>query len=630
MNPNEPQGDLYTTPTPEAPPKYKLDNDGHYIVRPPLIERLLSPQSLQWMMSVGGGMLVTGFVVWLWSTGLFDNPVIAAWVMGGAIAALIVAGIAIVKLTRYQLAGTGLTLLGAMAMPLQLWFYHAQGLINLNEGGHLWIPAAAFCLVYALIARVLRNSSFVYTFIGGVVATGMLFLADSSINQFWNLLPQVTFLVGLGWICVFAEKWFVESDSDFSRSKFGQPFLRAGTVTLLNGLSLLFLSQVAGIFFNEIEFNRYTFVQYAPSLMQQCWAVGLLSLTALGVAFGTPNQEKGVLSKSNKSHNLCGLGVWISICLFAMLNFTVTAGTMTLVSAVAVVGLLMILSSQSIKTALQNQERNASQSIARANTGRVLVICANVVAILFAMNRVFLNEPTLILTLVIGLQIVAAVTANLFSKSDGWKNGFIASAILLTVTGGLIINGIVPFTLITKLEFGTVLVGLVLLTIGHVSWVNEEKSSQGKSSQGTVSTSLWKRSLLSAGLWWGSLLTAAPLLTALFYYRYMDVIDVNRIAQFGHEIAVVASLLSLVAAGIMCRIRSTTIVGTTGLIVYLVSLLTMIPVPEKLQSISVIMMIGGAIFFTTAILLSVYRDRIIAIPQRFRQGEGVFQVLKWR
>lgn len=38
-----------------------------------------------------------------------------------------------------------MTLLACLLMPLNLWFYDAQGLITLREGGHLWIPAVVCC-----------------------------------------------------------------------------------------------------------------------------------------------------------------------------------------------------------------------------------------------------------------------------------------------------------------------------------------------------------------------------------------------------------------------------------------------------------------------------------------------------
>ena len=172
---------------------------------PWLIEQILSPQSLQWMMLSGGGLLVVGFVVWLWSIRVFENPLIASGLVGTVTLGLLGGGVAMVRFTRYQLAGRGIALLGAVALPLNLWLYDAQGLITLSDGGHLWIPAALICLIYGAVARVLRDSTFVYALVGGVVMTGMLFLADESIGRLWTLMPPVTFLVTIGWLATFAE-----------------------------------------------------------------------------------------------------------------------------------------------------------------------------------------------------------------------------------------------------------------------------------------------------------------------------------------------------------------------------------------------------------------------------------------
>jgi len=42
--------------------------------RASMIERLLSPRSLQVVMSAGGGVLVIGLAVWLWSCLLYTSP----------------------------------------------------------------------------------------------------------------------------------------------------------------------------------------------------------------------------------------------------------------------------------------------------------------------------------------------------------------------------------------------------------------------------------------------------------------------------------------------------------------------------------------------------------------------------
>jgi len=212
--------------------------------KPTLLERLLSQESLQKMMAAGGGLLVLGFVIWLWKIGLFANPLIVATIVGAATLGTMLAGVALRKLTRYELAGNGLTMLGALALPLNLWLYNAQGLITLSGGGQLWVPAAVCCGIYAIVGWIVRDARFVYALVGGVVLTGMLFLADVSIARFWYLLPQVTFLVSAGWVCCFAARQFPANNGPFSRDRFGRAFHRSGITLLAVGFILLLGGQV--------------------------------------------------------------------------------------------------------------------------------------------------------------------------------------------------------------------------------------------------------------------------------------------------------------------------------------------------------------------------------------------------
>jgi len=244
------------------------------------VERLLSPQSLQRMMACGGGLLVLGFVVWLWSIGIFENPMSMAAGIGTGTLAMLSLGIGLVKRTQYQLAGRGITLLAALALPLNLWFYDSQGLMTLANGGHLWIPAALCCGIYAAVAKVLRDSTFVYTFVGGVVMTGMLLLADQNVNHFWMLLPPTTFLIVTGWICIFSERFFSPSDGEFSQQKFGKAFWRSGAVVLSSGLMLLLGGQLSTLI------NTWLWQVQMPGIvvdpMQKAWAIGLLTGSCLG------------------------------------------------------------------------------------------------------------------------------------------------------------------------------------------------------------------------------------------------------------------------------------------------------------------------------------------------------------
>ena len=47
-------------------------------------------------------------------------------------------------------------------------------------------------------------------------------------------------------------------------------------------------------------------------------------------------------------------------------------------------------------------------------------------------------------------------------------------------------------------------------------------------------------------------------------------------------------------------------------------------------AIGVYMALGGGLVFAAGVLLSICRERLLAIPQRLKDRQGVFQVLTWR
>ena len=298
-------------------------------VKPGLIEQALSPQSLQWMMLSGGGLLVVGFVAWLWSVGLFENPIIISGIVGAATLGLLGGGVAMVRLTRYQLAGRGIALLGSVVLPLNLWLYDAQGLVTLANGGHLWIPAALFCLVYAAVARVLRDSMFVYALVGGVVMTGMLLLADQTVGHFWALMPPVTFLVVIGWLSAFADRLFVDDEGDFSRKNFGLAFHRAGLVVVTAGLTLLlgghFMAAKTFLFSGEL------WPLIASSHSQKLWALGVIAFSAAG--FGLQSTLR-----QNQFYRIPAvlLGVWLIPATMNLLAIEITVSHVAIAAALVV------------------------------------------------------------------------------------------------------------------------------------------------------------------------------------------------------------------------------------------------------------------------------------------------------
>ena len=100
--------------------------------------------------------------------------------------------------------------------------------------------------------------------------------------------------------------------------------------------------------------------------------------------------------------------------------------------------------------------------------------------------------------------------------------------------------------------------------------------------------------------------------------------------RYIHEVGGLVVALMLLGTGILSQIRSTTLSGAALLVTFVVSNILLIEFPDQLQQTSVLMMIGGGVFFSTAVLLSVYRERLMQLPERIKEGKGVFQILKWR
>ena len=66
------------------------------------------------------------------------------------------------------------------------------------------------------------------------------------------------------------------------------------------------------------------------------------------------------------------------------------------------------------------------------------------------------------------------------------------------------------------------------------------------------------------------------------------------------------------------------------LAIYLVTLVLYINMMKNMQTAAIWMTIGGGVIFGTGILLSVYRDRLLTLPDQVKRRKGIFKVLGWR
>jgi hypothetical protein len=305
-----------------------------------LLEVLLDPRSIQWLLAGGGALLVLGLLIWLWAEGIFQNKIFVAVLLGSGNAALLGCGWAIIRFTRHEIAGRALTLLACLVMPFNLWFYDAQGLITLSAGGHLWVPALVCCLLYAISARLLRDPTFVYVFAAGVAGTGLLMLADRDFQRFWEISAPSTLLVVLGFLGIHAERLFSADDGPFSRKRFGLASFLSGHVLLGAGLLLLLGAQLAGDWLFPMFRPLYELAGAGPPSVVTSAAGKLLALALVLVATYLYAYSDLVVRRSGVwIHVAVGTLLWAEVLVIRMFDWPIPLVEVVII-ALALTGLL--------------------------------------------------------------------------------------------------------------------------------------------------------------------------------------------------------------------------------------------------------------------------------------------------
>lgn len=235
----------FLDPPPSQPQKEKpADAPPRLPLAQRLMAALLDPRSIQWMMMLGGGLMVLGIIVWLISKGIFQNTLVVATALTLGALAVHAAGCFVVLKTRYKTAGQALAFLGCVLLPLNLWFYHTHGLMTLE--GNLWLGGVACCAIYVATLLLLRDPIFMYAIEGGITLTIVLLLASQGHITEAGYLSLV--LMALALISIHAERAFPTEDAPFDRQRFGLPIFWSGHAQLAAALITLLLSQIFTVF----------------------------------------------------------------------------------------------------------------------------------------------------------------------------------------------------------------------------------------------------------------------------------------------------------------------------------------------------------------------------------------------
>lgn len=319
-----------------------------------ILEILLDPRSIQWLLGSGGALMVVGLVILLWVNKFF-TPERLAIALGLANAGLLALGWLVIKRTRYQVAGKALTLLACLVMPLNLWYYHSNSLMTVD--GHLWVAGMVICGLYLASALALRDEMFVYIFSAGVTLTGLLVLADlpCSPQRFWEIALPASMLVCLGLLGIHAERAFPEAEGPFSRKRFGLAFFWSGHVVMAGGLLLLLGAHIAGDWLYAGFFKQFYdgFNASQPEIVTQPWGRWLsLALVAAG-AYAYVYSDLVVRRVGLYVHIAAGLLLWAEVLIVQLLGLQL--GIDAIIAVLAVTMLVVNIG----QTALAQDERFA-------------------------------------------------------------------------------------------------------------------------------------------------------------------------------------------------------------------------------------------------------------------------------
>lgn len=581
-----------------------------------LLDAILDPRSLQYLMMMGAGLLIVGLVIWLATQGYFDNPLTIAIAAAIANLGVLGGGAYLLRKTRFEMAGRGLCLLACMAMPLHLWFYDAQGLIVLDEGGHLWIPALVIMLLYGVCAYLIRDRLFAFAVVGGVTLTGLMLLGDQTIGKFWEGAATSTLLLVIGAIAIHIRQAFPDREGPFSRNQFGEAFFHAGHCVLLAGLAVLLTWNVTAWTYggplNDLWHNVVgRAVPFEQPSLATSWGLKMLAFgltlaaTYLYAYSYVTDRQRGIWLAGGMV-----VFLWAEIVFVDLLPISFSQELVILMSGV--VGLSVVLVDRLINRQTATDE-NPSQAVAIC--GNVYLSVAGIAAVLMSLNRLmqsgFHGNALLVLIVLMGASLLASVV----SGNREIRRFYSVLAISQAIAGILLLVVGIDMYNWQKAELLTMAAGAILLAVAHVGWTKEDHEHQDD--------------FVSVGLLFGSLLFAAPVVIGMVGER-LGMFEVTTTWRLVHEIGSLAVGLTLLGSGILLRLRATTITGAATMLLYLGTLVVYFRLPEQLQNVAVYMMIGGGAFFLIAMLLSIFRDYLLGIPKRFENRAGLFRVLTWR
>lgn len=252
-------------------------------------------------------------------------------------------------------------------------------------------------------------------------------------------------------------------------------------------------------------------------------------------------------------------------------------------------------------------------------SANVLMSLAFLAAALLALTRMATDHVRLPLVGLLAGLAVLSLLAALLVRHPIWRPWYFVAAVGEALLAFVSLEVLIDLTIPQKVEIFAVAVGVLLLVIGHAAWYREQAPSVERQSEA-----------VTLALLFGSLLTAVPLAVALLCYRWPRPDPPGAHFHAPDELGALAAGLVLLGSGITFRLKSTLLTGAALMALYVGTLLMFAHKLDERYLAGLFLAIGGAVVFGLGLVLSIYRDRLLTLPDKIKRREGVFRVLAWR
>jgi len=209
------------------------------------------------------------------------------------------------------------------------------------------------------------------------------------------------------------------------------------------------------------------------------------------------------------------------------------------------------------------------------------------------------------------LTTLASLAAIALAPSGSWRRWYTTSTIAMAGLAFLTISLQSRLTAWQKLEIFCTATGVLLIAVSYVGRFREEEGRENE--------------MVSWGLFLGSALATLPLLTAVVFWHFFTPKGISLL----DELALITITIAMLVTGFSWQLRSTTFFGGTAFGLYLLMLLVDLGRQQN-WAVGVYLAIAGGIVFLLGIVLSIYRERLLTLPDQIAKREGVFKILEWR